>query len=115
MNDYSLVALDELIGGNVLIGPEVSEGALRTEDVMLGFNRNNRPWDSEMHYHERSKEIYIILKGGLTLRLGNESVDVRSGHMLVVNEGVTHDIEDFDLPIEFITIRVPATEDKVVV
>lgn len=114
-DDFRVVELDELSGGNVLIGPETSDKALRMSDVMVGFNKNDRPWESEMHKHERSKEIYIILKGGLTFRVGNESVEVRSNQMLVVREGVPHDVEDFDLPIEFITIRAPAIDDKVVV
>ncbi len=42
-------------------------------------------------------------------------MEVKSDQMLVVNEGVLHDLKDFDLPIEFITIRAPAVEDKVVV
>ena len=115
MNNYRLVDLDVLSGGNVLIGPEVGEGKTQTTDMMLGFNRNDSPWDTEMHYHERSKEIYIILKGGLTFKVGEESVHVEANRMLVVEEGVPHDIEDFHLPIEFITIRAPAVDDKVVV
>ena len=85
---------------------------VKTSDMMLGFNRNDRPWESEMHYHERSKEIYIILKGGLTLRIGDQSVQVKSGQMLVVKEGAPHDIEDFDLPIELITIRLPRSRTR---
>ena len=114
MNDHLLVSLSELSGGNVLLGPRVSDGMIRTNDMTLGLNRNDRPWESEMHYHERSKEIYIILKGGLTFKISDESVQVKSGHMRVGGERVPHDIEDFDLPIEFITIRAPAMEDKVV-
>lgn len=115
MEGHLLVDLDGLTGGNVILGPNADEDGLRTNDIMLGFNRNSNRWESEMHYHERSKEIYIILNGGLTLRVGDESVDVKKGQMLVVDEGVAHDIEDFDLPIEFITIRVPAVEDKVII
>lgn len=115
MNDYELVNLDQLRGGNVLLGPNVIGEESRTSDIMLGFNRNEHPWSSEMHYHERSKEIYIILKGGLTFRVGEESVQVKANQLLLVKEGVPHDIEDFDLPIEFITIRAPAVDDKVVV
>lgn len=115
MNSHLLVNLDEFRGGNVVIGPHVDDDRFRTNDLMLGFNRNDQPWESEMHYYERSKEIYVILKGGLKLRVGDELVDVRSGQMLVVNEGVAHDIEDFNLPMEFFTIRAPAEDDKVVV
>ena len=114
MNDHLLVNLDDLSGGTVLVGPRGSDGMIRTSDMMLGFNRNDRPWKSEMHYHERSMEIYIILKGGLTFKISDESVQVKSGQMLVVGERVPHDIEDSDLPIEFITIRAPAVEAKVV-
>lgn len=113
MKDHTLVNLDKLQGGNVLIGPNVSE-ELQTSDLMLGFNRNDRPWESEMHYHERSMEIYIILKGGLTLRVGDKSVEVRSNQMLIVKKCVPHDIKDFDLPVELLTIRVPAVEDKII-
>jgi mannose-6-phosphate isomerase-like protein (cupin superfamily) len=115
MDNYRLVNLDVLSGGNVLIGPEVGEGKIQTTNMMLGFNRNDSPWDTEMHYHEMSREIYIILKGGLTLKVGEESVYVGANRMLVVEKCVPHDIEDFHLPIEFITIRVPAEDDKVVV
>ena len=115
MNNYRLVDLDVLSGGNVLIGPKADEGKTVSNDLMLGFNRSDRPWDTEMHCHERSKEIYIILKGGLTFKIGDESVHVEANRMLVVEEGVPHDIEDFQLPVEFITIRAPAVDDKVVV
>lgn len=114
MNDYMLVDLNELSGGNVLMGPDVSGEKIRTGDIMLGFNRSDHPWKSELHTHRRSKELYIILKGGLTLRVGDESVQLRDNQMLVIKEGVPHTVEDFDIPIEFFTIRVPAIEDKVV-
>lgn len=114
-HDYLLIDLQELNGGNVLVGPKVSEemGAQSTE-IMIGFNREERPWKSELHFHERSKEFYIILNGGLTFRVGDESVRLRRNQMLVVKEGIPHTIEDFDLPIEFFTIRAPAIKDKVV-
>ena len=115
MNDYRLVDLDVLSGGNVLIGPKVDDDKIVSSGLMLGFNRNDHPWHTELHYHERSKEIYIILKGGLTLKVGEESVYVGANRMLVVEECVPHTIEDFHLPIEFITIRAPAEDDKVVV
>lgn len=114
MDEYELVDLDQLRGGNVLLGPNVNGEELQTDDIMLGFNRNEHPWSSEMHCHERSKEIYIILKGGLTFRVGEEMVQVKANQLLLVKEGVAHDIEDFDLPIEFITIRAPAVKDKVI-
>jgi mannose-6-phosphate isomerase-like protein (cupin superfamily) len=114
-HDYLLIDLQELSGGNVLVGPKVGgEMRVQSREIMIGLNREERPWKSELHFHERSKEFYIILKGGLTLRVGDESVKLGSNQMLVVKEGVPHTIEEFDLPIEFFTIRAPAIDDKVV-
>jgi len=113
---YRVIDLDKLIGGNVLVGPEIQgEVGTRSKEIMIGFNKAEHPWESELHIHEASKEFYIILKGGLTLRVGEESVEMGSHQMLVVDEGVPHTIEEYNLPIEFFTIRAPAIEDKVVI
>lgn len=98
------------------MGPEVEEEfGTHSKDIMIGFNREKHPWESELHIHEASKEFYIILKGGVTLRVGEEFVEIGSHQMLVVDEGVPHTIEEYNLPIEFFTIRAPAIEDKVAV
>lgn len=67
-----------------------------------------------LHYHQRSWEYYIVLKGIKTLQVEDELVTIRAGEMLEVPPQVKHTLYSREAPYEGLTLRVPVDlHDKV--
>jgi mannose-6-phosphate isomerase-like protein (cupin superfamily) len=60
-----------------------------------------------LHYHERSWEYYVVLRGRKTLQVEDERVDIEAGHLLEVPPGVKHTLRGRTAPFEGFTVRVP--------
>jgi mannose-6-phosphate isomerase-like protein (cupin superfamily) len=86
MNDYAVVAADEVedsyAGGDVP-GEFRSLGeALGSEQLALTLMRIPPHSDFEQgtgHYHEEIEELYLVTRGTLTMRFGNEVEEVAAG------------------------------------
>jgi len=85
--------------------------------VDLGLNRQAEVWKDDLaHYHAESEEHYLVVRGSLTVELGDQTVSVPAGHLLGVKAGTSHCVVGGQGPIETFGMRVPATRnDKVVV
>ncbi len=46
--------------------------------------------DFEWHYHKTEDELFLILKGTLTIKLHNEEIILKEGELLSVPCGVEH-------------------------
>lgn len=68
-----------------------------------------------MHYHQRSWEYYVALKGKKVLQIEDDLVSVAAGEILEVPPRVRHNVHSREAPYEGFTIRVPALgeNDKV--
>ncbi len=42
------------------------------------------------HYHRTTEEIYVFVRGGGRMRLGDEEADIRAGDTVVIPPGVRH-------------------------
>jgi mannose-6-phosphate isomerase-like protein (cupin superfamily) len=42
------------------------------------------------HHHTEGDEVFLVLKGKLRIEMGNRSVELREGELLVVPRGVEH-------------------------
>jgi len=68
-----------------------------------------------MHYHQKSWEYYVALRGRKVLQIEEELVRVDAGEILEVPPKVRHNIYHREAPYEGFTIRVPllGEDDKV--
>jgi mannose-6-phosphate isomerase-like protein (cupin superfamily) len=65
------------------------------------------------HYHPVAEESYYILRGRALMELGKEEQSLEPGQIVLIPRGLPHEIhskgpED----LEFLTISVPAWEEK---
>jgi mannose-6-phosphate isomerase-like protein (cupin superfamily) len=65
-----------------------------------------------MHYHLKSWEYYVAIKGKKVLQIEEELVNVDTGEILEVPPGVRHNIYRREAPYEGFTIRVPIVSEN---
>jgi mannose-6-phosphate isomerase-like protein (cupin superfamily) len=67
-----------------------------------------------LHFHERSWEYYLTLKGRKTLQIEQELVSIEPGEILEVPPGISHTLHSRQAPYEGFTLRAPVDmTDKV--
>lgn len=66
------------------------------------------------HYHERSWEYYVVLRGQKTLLIEDEPVAIEPGEILEVPPRVRHTLYGREAPFEGFALRAPLElHDKV--
>jgi mannose-6-phosphate isomerase-like protein (cupin superfamily) len=61
------------------------------------------------HVHERLHDMFYVLEGALTMRLGDRTVALASGAFACVPPGVVHTFRnDGDTPVRFLNFNTPA-------
>lgn len=61
------------------------------------------------HYHERLHDMFYVLEGTLTVRLGDETVEAGPGTFVCVPPGVVHTFSNpGDEPVRFLNFNTPA-------
>ena len=61
-------------------------GELHGQQVKLAKLLGDFPW----HHHEREDELFLVVKGRLTIRLRDREVVLEEGELLIVPAGVEH-------------------------
>lgn len=61
---------------------------LNTQSVKLIKLRGEFDW----HYHQNEDELYLVLKGKLTLRFRNKTLELNEGEFSVITKGTEHQI-----------------------
>ena len=61
-----------------------------------------------LHFHSRSWEYYVVLKGTKTVQVAGELVTIETGEILEVPPQVRHGLHSRQAPYEGFTFRVPA-------
>jgi mannose-6-phosphate isomerase-like protein (cupin superfamily) len=65
------------------------------------------------HSHDANDDIFYVLEGTVTFRLGDEYVDACAGTFIRVPAGVTHDFENkSDRRAGFLNIYIPGGFEK---
>ena len=65
-----------------------------------------------MHYHQKSWEYYVAIRGRKILQIEDELVHVNAGEILEVPPMVRHNIHRREAPYEGFTIRVPLVSES---
>jgi len=64
------------------------------------------------HYHVAAEEIYYFVAGAGRMRLGDEELDVRAGHCVVIPPGTRHKLfNDGPAPLVLLCCCAPAYRD----
>jgi quercetin dioxygenase-like cupin family protein len=61
------------------------------------------------HVHDRLHDMFYVLDGTLTVRLGDETVELAAGSFVCVPPGVVHTFSNAgDTPVRFLNFNTPA-------
>jgi mannose-6-phosphate isomerase-like protein (cupin superfamily) len=61
-------------------------GELNGQQVKLAKLKGEFVW----HHHEAEDELFLVIKGRLTIKLPNQQVSLEEGEFLIVPRGVEH-------------------------
>lgn len=70
--------------------------------------------DIGSHLHTESDEVYVVLEGAIDLDIDGSIVQLDAGEALTVGAGISHALVVVHYPARGLTIRGPATDDKVI-
>ena len=61
------------------------------------------------HFHERMHDMFYVLEGTLTLRVGDEKVELSAGGFACAPPGVVHTFSNrSEAPVRFLNLATPA-------
>lgn len=87
--------------------------------ALIQFDRTNflDAWfDSTVHYHTISIELYLVMHGEMWLQIGDSYLALKEGNLLLVQPGVPHAVVGSKGPIQFFGFKIPCiTDEKIVV
>ena len=83
-------------------------GSSPAKDISIAEARVEPGEKTESHVHWRSQEIYYILEGSGTMRLGAEEMTVGEGDAILIMPGISHMIKNTGTePIRILCICHP--------
>jgi len=56
------------------------------------------------HYHKGQEEVYMFLKGGGHMTLGEKRFQIREGQMVLIEDGIFHKVEAGDEGAYFVCV-----------
>ncbi len=68
-----------------------------------------------LHYHPMGHEMYLVIEGGLVLRVGDNLVNATKGQLVVVEPGESHKVEKIIGAADYLVFNTnPDPLDKIV-
>lgn len=90
------------------------EIGFQSERIQIWYNNTNHGWkDDKLHAHQESDEIFIVLKGCLTIQLQDSEFELNSGEFCCFPVGLFHSVKKVETPVETLMIRSPSIDDKI--
>ncbi|MCC6300240.1 MAG: cupin domain-containing protein [Anaerolineales bacterium] len=90
------------------------EVGFQTDVLQIWYNNTDKSWvDSAPHYHEKSDEIFIVLKGTLHVEVDGQIHTIGPREFCCFPAGTWHSIVRVEVPAETLMIRAPSIDDKV--
>ena len=99
---------------------------MRVERAIPGINKGwyLGPWNSELevsigyatqgfdepHLHQRMTEVYMVARGTSKLRVGDQTVPLEAGDIIVLEPGEPHTFVDSSADYFHFVIHTPALE-----
>lgn len=100
----------ELIGGGPTAVTIKATGADTGDSFYLGEG-NVQPGfpGPPPHVHDRLHDMFYVLEGTLTMRLGDDTLELPAGSFVCVPPGVVHTFSNpSDAPVRFLNFNTPA-------
>lgn len=99
----------------LLSGPQPrDEYGFISDKLQIWYNNTSEAReDSSPHLHTQSDEIFILLKGSISVEVDGQRFEVGPREFCCFPAGVTHSVEEVHPPVESLMIRAPAVSDKV--
>ncbi|MCC6498759.1 MAG: cupin domain-containing protein [Anaerolineales bacterium] len=92
----------------------LDESGFQSDALQIWYNNTETPWiDSSPHYHEKSDEIFIVLRGVLHVEVDGQIQRVGPREFCCFPAGQWHSIVKVEVPAETLMIRSPSVDDKV--
>ena len=86
----------------------------KSKELQIWFNNTNKAWkDSAPHYHKKSEECFILLKGSIVVEVEGKQIIIKKREFCYFPKGVVHSIVKICPPIESFMIRSASIDDKV--
>ena len=100
----------ELIGGGPTAVTIKATGADTGESFYLGEGLVKAGFPGPPpHVHDRLHDMFYVLEGTMTMRLGDETLELTAGSFVCVPPGVVHTFSNpSDAPVRFLNFNTPA-------
>lgn len=118
--EYTLIDLEEKRqnGYKWIFGPFRPEGSMEHSEVIeIGYvNLPEVENTDQLHFHTRSEEYYLLLSGHMQIRVGESTVGVSEGQVLLVRPNVPHLILEVQPDTRILLVKAPpGPNDKTIV
>lgn len=91
-----------------------SDIGFQSATLQIWYNNTDEPWmDAFAHYHEKSDEIFIVLRGALHVEVDGQIHRIGEREFCCFPAGQWHSIVRVEVPAETLMIRSPSVDDKV--
>ena len=90
--------------------------SFHSDDLQIWYNNQEHSWldgPEKPHLHTKSDEIFLVLKGALTVEVDGQQYRIGSREFCCFPKGVPHAILIVEVPAETLIIRAPSVNDKV--
>ena len=86
----------------------------KSKELQIWYNNTNKPWvDKTPHYHKKSDECFIVLKGSIVIEVGGKQTTIKEREFCYFPKGIIHSIIKVNAPVESFMIRSASINDKV--
>jgi mannose-6-phosphate isomerase-like protein (cupin superfamily) len=81
---------------------------LKSEDLYVIQERMPAGTAEAAHHHNKSRQLFYVLRGELTIRINESSIKIAAGQSLVIDPGTTHQARNkSSADVEFLVISCP--------
>lgn len=88
--------------------------SFHSADLQIWYNNTDNTWvDASPHYHEKSDEIFIVLRGALHVEVDGQIHRIGEREFCCFPAGQWHSIVRVEVPAETLMIRAPSVADKI--
>ena len=97
---------------NVFTVTQVSPSTFLEEFLGADFVQISANSISEIHKHQNSENVILVLRGRATIILNDEEFTINAGNRVQIGRGVYHGFRTQAEQLEFISIQMPPILDK---
>ncbi len=92
------------------------DNGFQSDNLQIWYNNTDSSWvgnGETPHFHTKSDECFIVLKGVLVVEVEGERFEVGPGEFCCFPRDVFHAVVEVRPPAETLMIRAPSVEDKI--